>query len=122
MQTSFIFALAAATTVLGECFTGGERWASQDAEALAGIGEACEFKFSQLSFSEAEASRGACFNIDGGRFVSLNLEYIGTDASRTPTSGECYDGFSKEVSGCEYGGSTSYTNWKYTSVLPSFKS
>ena len=114
MRCSMLATIAAAASVYGECFTGGANWASQKPKALSLASEVCNVKFSKKEFFAGEAELGACYDIGDGKIVNFNLMYIGTDATRTPTAAECYDGFQKEVNGCEFGGGSEYTNWRYT--------
>lgn len=36
-----------------------------------------------------------------------------SDGDRDLSAGECYGGLQKEIGGCEHGGKSSYTNWRY---------
>ena len=40
------------------------------------------------------------------------LQYIGSAQTRPITSTECQNGMNKQIQ-CQYGGETSYSNWKY---------
>ncbi|KAI0406128.1 hypothetical protein F4802DRAFT_596489 [Xylaria palmicola] len=113
MHSSILFAVPfIATTALAGCFSGGEDWASQRAMALAAAQNVCNNKFSTFTF-KAGQELGGCGNLDSTKKVDLIMQNI-SEGSRKPTSSECYDGFQKEINGCDNGGSTSYTNWKYT--------
>ncbi|KAI0121362.1 hypothetical protein BJ170DRAFT_698499 [Xylariales sp. AK1849] len=92
MRTSFVLTFTAATSVLGECFNGGDNWASQKALALTKAQDVCNLN---------------------GKKADFILEKI-SDGRRGISASECYDGFQKEINGCDNGGSTSYTKWKYT--------
>ncbi|KAH9902052.1 hypothetical protein F4778DRAFT_791010 [Xylariomycetidae sp. FL2044] len=61
--------------------------------------------------------------IVSGNHFRFAIERIKSD-QRDLGKDECVDGLSKEVTGCWYGGTSSYTNWKYTSepFTPSGKS
>ncbi|RYO88286.1 hypothetical protein DL766_008441 [Monosporascus sp. MC13-8B] len=112
MHTSFLVIVTAASSVLGGCFSGGENWATQKAIALSKAQDVCNNKYSKATFGSGQAL-GACYALDSDKQVDFVLEYIGGD-TRTISAAECYDGFQKEINGCDHGGSTAYTNWKYT--------
>lgn len=112
MYASFFLTVTAATSVLAGCFSGGENWASQKAMALAKAQDVCNTKYSTDAWSGGQ-QLGACYDLDSGKKVDFVLEKI-SDGLRNISPEECYDGFQKEINGCENGGSTSYTNWKYT--------
>ncbi|KAI3329287.1 hypothetical protein HD806DRAFT_482430 [Xylariaceae sp. AK1471] len=113
MHSSILFTIPfIAATALADCFSGGENWASQKAMALATAQDICNNKFSAFSFA-ANQELGGCSNLDSSKKVDFILQNI-SDAPRTPSAAECYDGFQKEINGCDNGGSSSYTNWKYT--------
>ncbi|KAI0381482.1 hypothetical protein F5Y04DRAFT_281011 [Hypomontagnella monticulosa] len=44
----------------------------------------------------------------------FEIWHIG-DGDREITGTECLDGLRKEINGCDYGGVSEYTNWKYKS-------
>jgi hypothetical protein len=47
-----------------------------------------------------------------GRVTKWGSQQIGNDKSRPIKAAECKDGMSKQIK-CEFGGTTSYGNWKY---------
>ncbi|KAF4980506.1 hypothetical protein FZEAL_3494 [Fusarium zealandicum] len=111
---SFACLLAGLTLVLGKCHTSGAEWATQRTFALTKAREVCELKFSINRWSAGEAL-GACYNLDSTKKVDLVLERISTgDDEREISVDECFDGFQKEINGCDQGGVSSYTNWKYS--------
>lgn len=114
--SSILLALTAASSVYATCFTGGENWASQKALALRGAANVCS-TFAEKTWYPGD-SLGGCFDLDSNKKADFVLELIGDVAYRTITADECYDGFQKEINGCDNGGSTAYTNWKYTLVAP----
>ncbi|KAK9783763.1 putative Ecp2 effector protein domain-containing protein [Seiridium cardinale] len=113
MYTSFFLVITAASSVLGGCFSGGENWASQKSIALSKAQDICNNKFSKATWANKGQSLAGCYNLDSEKQVDFILERI-QDGSRAIDAAECYNGFQKEINGCDHGGSTSYRNWKYT--------
>ncbi|KAL4721772.1 hypothetical protein ACLX1H_011266 [Fusarium chlamydosporum] len=100
--------------VLGKCHDSGVDWATQKTFALTKAREGCELKFTINKWSPGEAL-GACYNLDSTKKIDLVLERISDgDDEREIGVDECYDGFQKEINGCDHGGYSSYTNWKYS--------
>lgn len=114
MHSSFLVTLTAAALANATCFTGGEQWASQKPYALQQLEYACRLNFANTLFYNGEPETGVCYDIGGGKMVNFNLKYVGDDDTREMDDTECYDGFQKEINGCEYGGASQYTNWRYT--------
>jgi hypothetical protein len=113
MHSSIVFTIPFfAATALAGCFSGGDNWASQEAKALAAAQDICNNKFSTFTF-QAGQELGGCANLDSTKKVDFIMENI-SDSLRKPSASECYDGLQKEINGCSNGGSSSYTNWKYT--------
>lgn len=113
MRSSFAPVLACITVVLGDCHNSGVDWATQRTFALAKVNEACELKYTINGWPSGQAL-GACYNLDSTKKIDLVLERISEgDDERSIDVDECYDGFRKEIEGCDRGGSSAYTNWKY---------
>ncbi|KAK7740844.1 hypothetical protein SLS62_010989 [Diatrype stigma] len=113
MHVSILALVATASSVMAGCFSGGENFATQKAIALSSAQDVCNSKYSQKDWSDNNPL-AACYDLDSGKKVDFVLQRISTGGTRYISPAECYDGFQKEVNGCEYGGSTSYTNWQYT--------
>lgn len=113
---TFTFAalLAGLPSVLGDCFTGGADWGTQKAFALDKAMESCTLKFAIDRYNPNDFL-ATCYNLDSTKKVDFVLARISTEVGEIQLDvKECYDGFQKEVNGCENGGVSSYTNWKYT--------
>lgn len=115
MHISLLALVAGASLVLGDCYNGGENWATQKAIALSDAQDVCNSKYSQKGWADTNPL-AACYNLDSGKKVDFVLQRISTGGTRYISAAECYDGFQKEINGCEYGGTTGYQNWKYTLV------
>ncbi|KAK6078646.1 hypothetical protein SCUP234_04293 [Seiridium cupressi] len=113
MYTCFFLIITAASSVLGGCFSGGENWASQRSIALSNAQDICNTKFSKADWNTKGQSLAGCYNLDSEKQVDFILERI-QDGHRDISASECYDGFQKQINNCDHGGSTSYSNWKYT--------
>ncbi|KAK4505316.1 hypothetical protein PRZ48_003279 [Zasmidium cellare] len=91
------------------CYSGGQSWPSDHAGTVSAIQAAASDyeKKSPLSKGEHHYTTevgGVCLH-----FVLDNIS--GQDRSIGAT--EATDGFTKEYRGCDYGGDSSYTNWRY---------
>lgn len=95
------------------CFDGGENWGADRNYAYNYATRACEEAF--VGTYRPGDIRAICYNLDSTKKVDFALELI-SKSNRDIAADECYDGLQKEIGGCDNGGSTSYTNWKYTFV------
>ncbi len=112
-RTSIFVVIAAASSAFSTCFTGGENWASQLAMALAKAGDICTTKYSKASWSK-DIALGGCYDLDSTKKVDFILEKISDSTNAQNWLRRMLRWFPEEINGCEYGGSSSYTNWKYT--------
>lgn len=91
------------------CYTGGQSWPNDHAGTISVIQAAASNYESQGQLSNGEHHYdtivdGVCLH-----FVLDNI----SGADRSIPASEAIDGFTKEYRGCEFGGDTSYTNWRY---------
>lgn len=113
MLPSVSLLLTSLTLALAECQGSGVDWATQRTFALTKAQEVCDLKFTINGWAPQEAA-GACYNLDSTKKVDFVLKRISDgDDEREISSEECYDGFQKEINGCDNGGHSSYTNWEY---------
>ncbi|KAF4989107.1 hypothetical protein FGRMN_9349 [Fusarium graminum] len=110
----FVFILFSVALANAKCHESGADIATQRTYAEGKIREACDLKFTIKKWSPGERL-GICYNLDSTKKIDLVLERIGEGDDREIKSAECFDGFQKEINGCDYGGTSSYTNWKYSS-------
>lgn len=132
---SSILALGAlAPLVSAGCYGGGEKWGSSKDLALRIAKSACEEDRGELRKlytwgNHPEAKTGTVKVTDNNRCVKLEVDYIwdphtddiskiifmdnGLDDAGSVPKNECYDGLQKEINGCDRGGDSSYTHWKY---------
>ncbi|KAK2774009.1 hypothetical protein FQN53_003873 [Emmonsiellopsis sp. PD_33] len=99
-----------------DCYDTGERWGSQRNYAYNYASQACLNAF-QGQYAPGDR-RALCYNLDSTKKVDFSLELI-SDNPRYIDAEECYDGLMKEIHGCDRGGKTSYSNWKYVYVTGS---
>ncbi|KAM0804840.1 hypothetical protein BDR22DRAFT_885506 [Usnea florida] len=59
-----------------------------------------------------QEERSQCVQDKAGVMWNFALTYIGSDKTRPISSTECQNGMNKQIQ-CQYGGETSYSNWKY---------
>ncbi|KAK0510302.1 hypothetical protein JMJ35_007696 [Cladonia borealis] len=59
-----------------------------------------------------QETRSQCVQDLAGVMWDFSLTYIGSGDTRPITSAECQNGMNKQIQ-CQYGGETSYGNWKY---------
>jgi len=121
MQFTLLF-LTLTTTLLSitkpthaACFETGVSWSSigtiYPLELLVRV---CDEIVGEGSFAAGE-KRHRCRPVSMGE---QHVDYTVTRISGTAgvlTYGDCWDGLQKEIVGCSKGGSSSYSNWKYTS-------
>lgn len=114
MKTAgIISALAAFVSVVNAgCYSGGELWGDK-ATALSNARSACDGALQGTYGPSGTPSgyRGICLNGNGKKLEFQIWHIQGGD--RQLGADECYDGLQKEINGCDHGGDTSYTNWRY---------
>ncbi len=97
------------TLIIAKCFTTGETWDRQLAPSA--INRACkelagDLRRGQTKVKKNEPKKGQCYVFE--------VEHIGGAGSRRITEDECRRGMNRELSGCDRGGKTSYTDLTYT--------
>ncbi|KAF2417712.1 hypothetical protein EJ08DRAFT_666377 [Tothia fuscella] len=93
------------------CYSGGERWANDRAYALQQAQAFCN-DVGRGNYYAGE-SRPKCYNLSSNKKVNFVLSLLSTVPGRYIDAPECYDGMIKEINGCDNGGDTTYTNWRY---------
>jgi hypothetical protein len=94
------------------CFTSGATWGSSSNRAKASSfldGVCNELKGPY----PATVSKGRCRNGDENIRFNYRVKHI-SGGTLTLGKKECIDGLNKEITGCNQGGESSYTNWEYT--------
>lgn len=114
MQISLLGLLTSASLVLGTCYNGGEQWGNQVDLEVNLAHDVCDNHFSKITFNEATKSVSACYRIDSTKMVEFRLQRVSAGGDMTISAADCWDGLQKEIVGCQYGGHSSYTNWKFT--------
>lgn len=92
------------------CFSGGEAWDNKT-PAFDAARNFCNNGGLNGNYVQTETKR-RCANGNGKKFDFTIRNVSGGARSLGPA--ECYDGLQKEINGCNFGGSTRYTNWEYT--------
>lgn len=87
------------------CYSGGETWGNADVAANTAI-SACVNNLS--GYYAGNTNRHVCINANGKR-MEFSVYRLGS-SGRNLDANECVDGIRKEVTGCQYGGDSSYTN------------
>lgn len=95
-----------------ECFGSGEFWGGDRSHAENRALDFCVKLGLPTNFAK-DRNFHRCFNLSSLKKVDFTIKNI-SGASRSLTFRECVDGLKKEVNGCDRGGATSYTNWRYT--------
>lgn len=95
--------------VLGGCYSGGAPFPDDHTETIIAI-QAAGAQFQ----TDSPLSTGEhVFNYKvGDKILHFVLDNVSGD-ERSITMAEAMDGFTKEYHGCEHGGDTTYTNWRY---------
>ncbi|KAK5659433.1 hypothetical protein OQA88_634 [Cercophora sp. LCS_1] len=94
-----------------KCFETGENWGGDRSNAE---NRAIDFCFTVADKNiSADRSSHLCYNLSDTKKVDFTLKNIG-GADRELDFNECFDGFKKEINGCDRGGATSYVHWRYT--------
>lgn len=118
------FAVLAATTVHARCYAekGIDEAYWQKGDARARAKEACAGVFAgSYSGSGTDGGhRSTCVAAmppppnygDRTQHYVFEVSHVG-DGDRVIKTSECEDGLIKEINGCDYGGDSSYTNWRY---------
>lgn len=97
------------------CYTSGEDW-GDTAVALRHAHRVCK-KHLHGEYGPGgtpSGYRGKCVN-GNGKKLEFQIWHI-DDGDRQLGVAECFSGLSKEINGCDKGGDTSYTNWRYKYV------
>lgn len=98
------------------CFSGGDKWGANTALALSRASQACNEAFVGTD-NEMWAEKGSqffqCYNLDSNYKADFTLRQQKDGNQRLDSAG-CYDGFQKEINGCEHGGETAYDVWMFT--------
>lgn len=123
-----------APLVSAGCFDGGEKWGSSKDAALRIAKNVCnqdrgELRRLYMWGNHPEAKTGSISASGDNRCIKLQVDYVwdphtddigkiilmdnGLDNSGSVPKNECYDGLQKEINGCERGGESKYTHWKY---------
>lgn len=113
MQLTNLFNLATlAAFVAADCNGSGADWYDKD-EAASIADSACDLQLGGTYGPEStyNGQKGSCFNTPNGK-IDFLITHI-TEGERLLPRDECYDGLQKEIYGCDKGGETSYTNWRY---------
>ncbi|VUC35638.1 unnamed protein product [Clonostachys rosea] len=110
---TFVSVIAAfAATANAGCYSGGEPWGDK-ATALAAAEQACRESLTGTygGSGTVNGHRHRCINANN---KALNFEiWHVKGGDRNLALAECKDGIQKEVNGCNTGGDTTYTNWRY---------
>ncbi|KAI1403541.1 hypothetical protein F4819DRAFT_451158, partial [Hypoxylon fuscum] len=133
---SSVLALGALTPLASaSCYSGGDKWGDAKDQVLKVIENVCQADLNSNDIrrpytwgNHPEAKTGKAKFSVGNRCVTLQVDYIwdphtddiskiifmdtGLESGTIPRA-ECKDGLKKEVNGCEHGGESSYTHWKY---------
>jgi len=113
---SIVFFLISLTVsindVVGKCRTTGGDWGGAANRALATnfVKSVCDEL--RGSYGDME-TRTTCRNGNDKIKFDYLLQHI-TGGSRSIDEAECMDGMKKEITGCDNGGDTRYTNWRYS--------
>lgn len=94
------------------CYGSGEAWGSDLNTALDKAKDFCNVKPSDFNPGQGFSR---CYNLSNTKRVNFNLGLV-TSKRRHIGFDECYDGMQKEINGCNKGGRTTYTNWRYKYV------
>ncbi|KAI6088527.1 hypothetical protein F4821DRAFT_258025 [Hypoxylon rubiginosum] len=121
--TSITCAATLASVVSAGCFTTGQSWGADKQKVIDLMKQRCNMNFNADGLKgvwdkpgNGVPSRTVRFNLDNGRYARLTLTRIGdggTDGNGYIKQGDCVDGLTKEINGCEHGGGSLYTNWEY---------
>lgn len=98
------------------CYTSGATWPSDHAAVVSALQTVSDHFANAGSLSTGEH----VYDINaGGKCIHFVLDNI-SGTTRYISSNEALDGFTKEYTGCDHGGDTSYTNWRYMYVFQQF--
>lgn len=115
MHISILGLIAAASSVLGECYLGGERWGNRDV-VRDQAHDVCNNNFSKVVYNDGTKEAYACYNIDDNTMVTFAVKRISAGGDMQISPEDCYDGLRKEIGGCEHGVHSNYTNWLFMLV------
>lgn len=111
-KIAILIAMGLLPVARARCFGEGETWGSSAnrARATSFLNEVC----SELQGSYgAGITKSACRNGNDNIRFNYAVKHI-SGGGRDLGVNECIDGLNKEITGCDRGGRTSYTNWEYT--------
>jgi hypothetical protein len=94
------------------CYSGGEAWGDSRGFAFELAASTCNSAMGQRTYTALSPSAATCYDLGNGRKVNFYIEKLSGD-DRFLSQSECYDGLQKEIGGCDNGGDSSYTNWRY---------
>ncbi|KAI2627289.1 hypothetical protein GGS26DRAFT_599225 [Hypomontagnella submonticulosa] len=115
--SNFLGLAALASTASAGCFSGGEKWDGDKNAVLGTIDQVCtngtlNRKYPAGSWDDNRPISHS-WGLKSNRIVTLTI-WLNNIWGDTPLSMEsCKDGLKKEVNGCEHGGVSEYTTWKY---------
>ena len=101
--------LAMVSQALASCFSGGESGGNSEF-AREKIENICNHYL--LGDYMPEQGRTACLTEKDFSW-HFEIKLISDDDRNLPLE-DCVSGLTKELAGCEFGGSTAYDNWEYT--------
>ncbi len=101
--------LALVSQALAGCFSGGQSGGNSEF-AKGKIEDICNRKL--LGDYMPEQRRPACLTEKDFSW-HFEIKLLSDDDRKLPLE-ECISGLTKEITGCEFGGSTAYDNWEYT--------
>lgn len=115
MYLAELLVVALVGTAYAGCFGDGEQWKDDKDLALHMAKQLCKdnnlLQTYYVGKDKDQHWREICIN-HNNRHITFRIDNINT-ADATLKSDPCYDGLQKEINGCSYGGSSSYTNWAY---------
>lgn len=107
--TTALMSFSLLKLVSAGCYSSGQSWPSGHASTVSTIKAAASDYEKKSPLSKGEHHYSAEV---GGICLHFVLDNI-SGADRSIGASEAIDGFTKEYRGCDYGGDTSYTNWRY---------
>lgn len=109
MKFTILISAALASVVSAGCYSSGATFPSDHSGTVEQIENAANYFAGLSPLGPGEHVKDIPF---GGKCLHFILDNI-SGSDRTITSNEAEDGLLKEYAGCQYGGDTSYTNWRY---------
>ncbi|KAI0386962.1 hypothetical protein F5Y04DRAFT_288764 [Hypomontagnella monticulosa] len=114
---NFVGLAVLASTARAGCFTGGEKWDSDKTAVLNKIDQVCtdgtlNKEYPAGSWDDNKPI-GYSWDLASNRKVSLTIWLNNIWGNTILSTTDCKSGLKKEVNGCEHGGVSEYTHWKY---------